>query len=176
MKQKSQKLLRLLTDEAHLAEERLKALKISKEIQGFGNLILSPSASSTPSSSSSSSKFSRTLSFGSNYSCDSPAWTRQELHSNSLDSHFASPRAPENKLEEIHLWDSPIEENGSLIDNKSKDLLLKENSPRSWSKGFSRILGSTIQSAKDKASALRSLSDIGRATMKRIDRQLSLGR
>lgn len=160
MKQKSQKLLRLLTDEAQLAEERSKALKISKEIQGFGNLIVSPSASSTPSSSSSSSKFSRTLSSGSSYSCDSPAWTRQELHT------CASPKAIDKKQEGMHLWDTPIEENGSLI---------RENSPRGWSRGFSQILGSTIQTVKDRASALRSLSDVGRTTTKRrIDRQLSL--
>ena len=184
MKQKSQKILKLLTDENQLTEERSKALKISKEIQGFGNLIISPSAS-TPSSSSS--RTSRT-SFSS-YSCDSPSWSRQD-ELNKQERHMKSPnKASEEStqhgspkvlgkgVEKSHLWDNPIEENGYLIgQTKEEETKGNSSSQSSSSKGYyTGFLRNSYQSAKEKAAALRSLSDIGKGIKKKIDRQLSLG-
>ena len=181
MKQKSQKVLKLLTDEDQLAEERSKALKISKEIQGFGNLIVSPSAS-TPSSSSS--RTSRASSFSS-YSCDSPSWSRQdEQNIKPLNKTFeqestqhGSPKMPAKGVEKLHLWDSPIEENGYLIDQtKREDPEENSYSPSSSSKGYyTRLFNNSYQSARDRAAAFRSLSDVGKGIKKKIDRQLSLG-
>lgn len=173
MRQKSQKLLRLLSDEAQLAEERSKALKISKEIQGFGNLIISPTAS-TPSSSS---KSSRASSFSS-YSCDSPSWSRQEELKHFMkdldDTQGGSPSTNMHKETEGQcLWNSPIDENGLLLEPKSDDHHVKENSPSRWS-NYTRFFRNAKQSAAQ-ASGLRSLSDVGKVMKKKIDRQLSLG-
>lgn len=173
MRQKSQKILKLLSNEARLTEERSKALKISKEIQGFGNSTISPT-SSTPSSSSSS-KSSRASSFSS-YSCDSPSWSRQDelKHSNMDldDAQAGSPSTSHKEMKRQHLWNSPIEEDGSLLEAKVDDHHVKENSPSRWS-SYSRFFRNAKQSAQ--ASGLRSLSDVGKAMKKKFDRQLSLG-
>ncbi|XP_057958501.1 uncharacterized protein LOC131151264 [Malania oleifera] len=57
MQKKSERVLKLLVGGETLRNARLNSLKITKEIEGFGNLIVSPS--------SSSSKKSKTLHFGS---------------------------------------------------------------------------------------------------------------
>ncbi|XP_020267172.1 ENTH domain-containing protein C794.11c isoform X2 [Asparagus officinalis] len=160
MKKKSQKILKLLMDEDYLAEERSKALTISKEIQGFGNLIISPTASS-PSPSSSSSRTSRASSFGSYSTCDSPSWSKRE-------ELIKSPKSLGKEIEGLHLWDNPIEENGPLVETKNEDV--KGKSPI-WS-----TRGLYTRFAQNRGYALRSLSDIGRVVKKKVDRQLSLGR
>ena len=80
-------------------------------------------------------------------------------------------------VEKLHLWDNPNEENGYLIDQTEKeDTRENSNSPSSSSKGYyAQFFRSSYQSAKDKAAALRSLSEVGKGIKKKIDRQLSLG-
>lgn len=45
MQKRSDRILHLLQDEETLIQERSKALKITNEIKGFGNLMISPSSS-----------------------------------------------------------------------------------------------------------------------------------
>ncbi|CBI23661.3 unnamed protein product, partial [Vitis vinifera] len=66
MQKKSEKIIDLLRGGETLKEARFKALKITKEIQGFGNYMASPSSSSSSGSS-------RTSSFGS-YSTSTHLW------------------------------------------------------------------------------------------------------
>ncbi|KAG1361522.1 epsin-3 [Cocos nucifera] len=186
MQNKSERILRLLSDQKQLQEARSKALKISKEIQGFGNLIVSPSSSS--SSTPSSSKTCRTSSFSS-YSLDSPTWNGEDDQSKQVQDHAAADKIPEDlergspknctvdpmldkEVKRLHLWDSPIEEAGSLLEATNQD---KEGESDDRSGGIcSRLFGTANQIIRDNnVTGFRSLSDVGKVTKKKIDRQLS---
>ncbi|WOL18060.1 epsin-3 isoform X1 [Canna indica] len=182
MRSRSKRILRLLSDEEELKDAREKALRISREIKGFGNLIVSPSSSP----SSSSSRTSISSSFGS-YSCDSPTWSRVD-ETNNVEEHYRSSdalygnlhkRSPRNNNETSldkemggkHLWETPIEESSSLLDS-----IKEENKERLdvWSpRQYLRIFGTNPRAPKD-AKRFRSLSDVGKKG-KKIDRQSSLG-
>ncbi|TQD94808.1 hypothetical protein C1H46_019601 [Malus baccata] len=136
MQKKSDQILNLLGGGQILREARLKALKITNEIQGFGSATASPS--SATSFSSSASEASRT-SFGS-FSTTSSVWndinelsrsyepspTKLEameryspsgLRSNDYDKASNFLETNENS-EGSHLWDCPpIEEKGSLLES-----------------------------------------------------------
>ncbi|XP_008813355.2 epsin-3-like [Phoenix dactylifera] len=188
MQNKSERILRLLSDEKQRQDARSKALKISKEIQGFGNLIVSPSSSS--SSTPSSSKTCRSSSFGS-YSLDSPTWNGEDDQSKQLEHHIAANKISEDleqgssekcpfdpmldkEVQRLHLWDSPIKEDGSLFESTNED---KEGESDDRSGGFcSRLFGTANQSIRDNnVIGFRSLSDVGKVTKKKIDRQFSHG-
>lgn len=216
MKQKSERILAYLSSEAVLTEARAKALRISKEIQGFGNLIVSSPTSSSASPSSASSRSSRaSSSFGGSYMSwgDSPRSQYQEeepnnnkhqyqlVHFPDLQQQHGSSLSPSSTLrremEGLHLWDNPIEEKGPLIDDdtiderSSEGVDYKDNiSPSSkagWSKRFisSRFFGSSSsnnqttsstnsQTPQTEVAVIRSISNVGKLTKKKIDRQLSL--
>ncbi|CAL5347454.1 unnamed protein product [Camellia sinensis] len=143
MRKLSERILNLLQGGETLKQARLKALKITKEIQGFGNLMVSPSTSS--SSSSSSSEMSGTSSFGS-CSSSSPSWNEIVDETNKYDQHpttkqaiaqgqiqdkkFSNPMGNKN-IDGSHVWNCPpIEETGSLLDSED------ENEEKEKSHGF----------------------------------------
>ncbi|XP_073102522.1 clathrin interactor EPSIN 1 isoform X2 [Elaeis guineensis] len=186
MQIKSERILKLLSDQKQLQEARSKALKISKEIQGFGNLIVSPSSSS--SSTPSSSKTCRT-SFFSSYSLDSPTWNGEDDQSKQVQHHAAANGISEDleqgspkkctvdpmldkEVQRLHLWESPIEDDGSLLDATNQD---KEGESDDRSGGIcSRLFGTANQFVRDNnVTGFRSLSDVGMVMKKKIDRQLS---
>lgn len=183
MQNKSERILKLLSDEKQLQEARSKALKISKEIQGFGNLIVSPSSSS--SSTPSSSKTYRTSSFSS-YSLDSPTWNGEDDQGKQVQHHAAankisedleqgSPEKLDKQVQTLHLWDRPIEEDGNLLEATNEE---KEGEPDYRSGGIcSRLFGTANQIIRDNNVLIgfRSLSDVGKVTKKKIDRQLPHG-
>ncbi|GAV70165.1 ENTH domain-containing protein [Cephalotus follicularis] len=130
MQKKSESILALLRGGEALQEARLKALKITKEIQGFGSPILSSYSSSSPSSSS---RASRTSSFGS-YCSSGSTWNDINNELNKLE-RISSPKESmgyysqggiqdtyqvnnnDAEGEGSHIWDCPqIDESGSLIE------------------------------------------------------------
>ncbi|XP_020079916.1 epsin-3 [Ananas comosus] len=175
MQKKSEKILKLLSNEDQLKEARAKALKISQEIKGFGNLIVSPSSSSP-----SSSKSFGSSSFGS-CSSNSPTWNVQDGPNNQEIQYKMANEPLENLrkgsekkgLEGLHLWNSPIEENGSLLESTNEDEVeYKIGSSTGFS---SQIFGSTNQSKSyRRIIPQRSISDACKVT-KKIERQMSLG-
>ncbi|XP_038880447.1 epsin-3 isoform X2 [Benincasa hispida] len=114
MQQKSQKILQLLKGGQTLKESRLKALKITREIQGFGSSS-SPSSSSSTLSPSFSPSFSfatsRTSSFGSYSTTTSPTWS--DLHE---ENKFEKSKSPEDAIES-HNWEGMGTENNSPVSN-----------------------------------------------------------
>lgn len=135
MHQKSQKILQLLKGGQTLRESRMRALKITREIQGFGSSS-SPSSSSSTLSPNFSPNFSfatsRTSSFGSYSTTMSP--TCSDLHDfekspYSEDAHNWKGRGNENNSpvsnfnsKGQHLWDCHlIEEDDCLLDPEDEE-------------------------------------------------------
>ncbi|RWW45975.1 hypothetical protein BHE74_00048139 [Ensete ventricosum] len=167
MRSKSKRILRLLGDEEELKDARAEALRISREIQGFGNLIVSPSASSSPSSSSSS-RASRTWSFGSSYSWDCPSWSGPDEPNKREEAHHVSGDSVDLKVAEMHLWDAPVQDSSCLLISKKEG---REGSPDGWSSRLRlRLFG-----RDDKRVAFRSLSNVEKEPKKKFERQSSLG-
>lgn len=167
MRSKSKRILRLLGDEEQLKDARAEALRISREIQGFGNLVMSPSASSSPSSSSSS-RASRTWSFGSSYSWDCPSWNGPDEPNKRDEAHHVSGDSVDLKEAEMHLLDAPVQESSCLLISKKEG---REGSPDGWSSRLRlRLFGKD-----DKRLAFRSLSDVEKEPKKKFERQSSLG-
>ncbi|KAL5990533.1 hypothetical protein ACLOJK_011435 [Asimina triloba] len=172
MQKRGERILQLLEDEEFLKDERLKAYKLSNEIQGFGNLNISPSSSRMP----------RTSSFSSYSSSSSSAWTESEevrlelqpinreiFHGNSPVSQ-EKPNSPLMNGENIggtHLWDTPIEETGSLLDPENNEEAVISSKPNSNSSPGRRDGG--------KKAVFQSITNVGKVMMKRFDRQFSLG-
>lgn len=150
MQKKSERIIELMTDSELLQEARSKALKVSKEIQGFGNLLVSPSSS-----------------FSSNSTSTRPAptdWNEQQS-SPIKDSTNNSHRASATRT---HIWDTPSLETGSLLD--------PEDHAGGTQGNCSSFLGTVIpENDGDGKFGLRSLSDVGKVVKKRFDRQFSLG-
>lgn len=136
MQKKSQKILQLLKGGHTLKESRLRALKITREIQGFGSS--SPSSSSSTLSPSFSFATSRTSSFGSYSTTTSPTWS--DLHEenklekwpspdDALESHIWEGKGNENKspvskvnMKGQHLWDCPpIDEDDCLLEPEDEE-------------------------------------------------------
>ncbi|OVA07490.1 Epsin domain [Macleaya cordata] len=178
MQKKSERVLRLLKGGEFLKGARLKALKISKEIQGFGNLTVSP-----VSSSSASSGASRTSSFGS-YSTSSSVWNESDEPSKNNEQDKSSKPFMENysqgglpsekpttfsSVEGSHLWDSPIQESGSLLDPDEEDE--EKMDGKVLSRPFvSNGSSSTCDVGK---AVIRSFSDVGKEIKKKLYRQFS---
>lgn len=196
MRKRSERVLELLKEGDILKQERLHALKITNQIQGFGNTTLSPSSSS--SSSPSSSRVSNCSSFGS-FSTTSPAWNEADEFSKIDVLREKIPAKP--KLEASHLWDpcNPIEEKDSLLNYEDEEEAGEglhnyddndDNNDYEYDEsnqcGDQRLSGflSGIRSKFYNVSplgrnehservAFRCLSDVGRAKVKKIERQLS---
>ncbi|KAI3915657.1 hypothetical protein MKX01_015482 [Papaver californicum] len=159
MEKKSERVLKLLKGGEFLKSARLKALKISKEIKGFGNLMSSPQASTLSPSSSGTSR----TSFGS-YSLTSSVWNESEDYSSSKHdgqkSHIGncSPRVIIPSEEGTHLWNNPIQEAGSLLDPNDEEDEEKINSSFVWD---------------NNKAVTRSFSDVGKEIKKKLYRQFS---
>lgn len=161
MQKLSNEILKLLQGGESLNEARLKALKITNEIQGFGSSVNSNSPSSILSASPLSSEFASPAGSSSSSSF-SPT-------SNDSDNKYI---VPQNDLDESHLWDGSTAEE-ILIDSEDDDEMGK---PKGFvSEMCSKIIaGSSAIGSREKIE-FRCLSDVGRrATKKRYGRQNSL--
>lgn len=131
MQKRAENILKLLGGGQTLKEARLKALRITNEIQGFGSAMASPSSSTYSPSSSEASR----SSIGSYSTTNSITWNdvndqlnKQEHASPSKAAaitkyslggiHEDKPNTHrDNSFQGFHLWDSPpVEESGSLLD------------------------------------------------------------
>lgn len=194
MRKRSERVLELLKGGDVLKQERLHALKITNQIQGFGNNALSPCSSSS-SSSPSSSRVSNCSSFGSFSTSSTPTWNEAEEFGNIDILKEKIPAKP--KFEASHLWDpcAPIEEKDSLLncedDEEAEEGLhnydgnvYEYNDSSKY--GDQRLSGflSGIRSKLGNASpvgrsdhservAFRCISDVSRAKGERTERQLS---
>ncbi|KAK1309041.1 hypothetical protein QJS10_CPA09g02030 [Acorus calamus] len=158
MQKKSESILNLLSDDDLLQQSRSKALKISKEIQGFGNLIISPSSSSSSSPVSTPSKMttSRTSSFGSSsHSSTTSSTNHDELTMNMHDDHQLKQRRPQQPLKDL-IDLGPIEEKGVVDDDDEEGCEKKLIELEEVGKGR--------RSGGDggRGGGFRSLSDVGR--------------
>lgn len=151
----SNEILRLLQGGEGLKEARLKALKITTEIQGFGGSLSSPSSRTTSPSSLSSDQLA------------SPG--------SSSFSSFSSSGTPnnmpqKNNVDEKHLWDGPAIEEILIDSDDDKDGEMGKP------KGFVSEMCSKIIGGNDREKIeFRCISDVGRkVTKKRYDRQSSL--
>lgn len=191
MQKKSNGILKLLGGGETFKAARLKALRITKEIQGFGGSISSTSPSS--STASSSSEASRLSSFFSPCSSASPIWNYEnELskpHELSLPAkdfsecyseegicdqeRTAFKATDNNNVEGSHLWDCPgIQETGFLLDSREDEDYEKVGG---FMNGIcSKLAGTSPSTGKDGKVGFRSASDAGRKTKKKFDRQHSL--
>ncbi|KAM1087204.1 hypothetical protein ACFX2I_012665 [Malus domestica] len=201
MQKKSDQILNLLGGGQILREARLKALKITNEIQGFGSATASPS--SATSFSSSASEASRT-SFGS-FSTTSSVWndinelsrsyepspTKLEameryspsgLRSNDYDKASNFLETNENS-EGSHLWDyPPIEEKGSLLESGDEGDAEDDDEDEFYEKApdgnlisgmFSKLVNLSPRRSHGEKVGFRSVSDVGREGQKKFDRQSS---
>ncbi|KAF5183708.1 Epsin-2 [Thalictrum thalictroides] len=191
MQKKSERILKLLSGGEFFKEARLKAIKVTREIKGFGNLAASPSSSSstTPSSSSSSSFGAARTSFGS-YSTNSstPRWNDfhefnqndQCQHHKDLIDELSKEKSANTysnvileNIENLHLWDCPMKESGSLLDTQEgKDG--EETKIKEAKYGYFDGIRSKLANVSS-PSKLKSLSDVGKVMKKKFDRQFSMG-
>lgn len=184
MQKKSEKIIDLLRGGETLKEARFKALKITKEIQGFGNYMASPSSSSSSGSS-------RTSSFGS-YSTSSSAWNDIEHELNKYEHQSPTKDAlgsyahggiyedgkpttfqqTNEKFEAAHLWDcTSIQETGSLLDSEGEEDAKKDG----FISGIcSKLVGISPTRTNSEKATLRNYSDVGRVTKKKFHRQFSV--
>lgn len=199
MRIKADQILKLLQGGVILREARLKALKITNEIQGFGSLDSPPSASSSSSSSephsgSSFCSFSSSSStpayidslsefsknpFSPNKETNisySPAGTRDEKTLVFRRKHINNYSEEDN-----HLCDGPVgEEKDYLVgfDDQDGD---DDEKPKEKPKGFvngicSKLIrsGGSLKGSGEKAD-FRSISDVGnKGNKKKLQRQHSL--
>ncbi|KAK9289087.1 hypothetical protein L1049_017558 [Liquidambar formosana] len=169
MQKKSERILRLLGGGETLKEARLKAIKVTKEIKGFGSPMSSPS--------SSSSKISRTSSFGSYSTTSSPSNAVDELNKSSPTKasieNYSRREIQDQKVsnsietdfEGLRLWDcTSIQESGSLLDPEDKENERED--------GFA---GGSPSKCHGEKSTFRSFSDVGRVMKKKFERQFSIG-
>lgn len=193
MRIRSERILELLSGGEKLKQARLKALKITKEIQGFGNFVSSPSSSS-------SSKMSNASTFGSNSTSSSPScWevgakTKHDTQHASakngeLDSisigemeseKFSTPTGDCENVEGSHGWEwdrHPVDESCSLLDSEDDNGEGKEEGGKTY--GFikeicSKFGGkSPLKRINGEKVPFRSLSDVGKLRRKKVDRQFS---
>lgn len=198
MQKKSDQILILLGGGPTLREARLKALKITNEIQGFGSSVSSPS-SSTPSSAYTETP--RASSFSS-FSTTSSVWN--EMNNELSKSHLTSPTRSEamesysqgglrdsdddhdndhyeNPREGSHRWDCPpIEEKGSLLESEDEDDGDDDEYYEKEDGIISGICSKLVNLSPSRGNGphgntgFRSVSDVGReGNKKRFDRHFS---
>ncbi|PON31544.1 ENTH domain containing protein [Parasponia andersonii] len=196
MQRKSDEILKLLGGgKTVLKQARLRALKVTRGIQGFGRLSIASPSSSSPSSSATS-ESSRTSSFGSfsTYDTNTNELTPTTKEFLGSYSHGGIRDEEDNMLpsrcgnvEGLHIWDcTSIQEKGSFLEGEDDeeeeeednddDEYVKErdNNVNGFVGGiFSKLTSSFSPSSRD-YHGLRSVSDVGRVTKKKIHRQSSL--
>lgn len=200
MQKRSEEILKLLGGGIALKEARLKALKITKEIQGFGSPnSASPTSSTTTTPSSSSETYSRFSSILSSCSTTSTPTRNDTYELNKHDQLQYSPHAKDSNSEEgtrdhvvigskyftfrnknhvgSHQWDCPEvrETSGFLLDSEDEEDVTADG----FISGIcSKLAGISSNGSNDEKSGLRStVSDAGRSssvTKKKFDRQYSL--
>ncbi|GKV19075.1 hypothetical protein SLEP1_g29372 [Rubroshorea leprosula] len=175
MQKRSEKILDLLAGGETLRDARLKALKITKEIQGFGNSMLdSPSSSSFSSSPrttlnypNESNKIDKLLSEKKKTQIYLKGGTKDKEDGQNLSS------SRNEELEGLSEWDdSTSEETGSLLDPEGGE----NEKSNGFISGICSKLASLSPSKKYSGEkvVLRSFSDVGRVkTQKKFDRQYS---
>ncbi|CAJ2628133.1 unnamed protein product [Trifolium pratense] len=170
MQKLSNEILKLLQGGEDLKQARLKALKITNEIQGFGSSLNSPSSST----SSPNSLFSDQLASPSSFCSFST--TSTSINNDNIDSNLKNivPQKNNNNVDEMNNWDDP-EAGEILIDSDDGD---DSDGEVGKSKGFvsemcSKIIGGN-NNDRGKIE-FRCISDVGRKDpKKRYDRQNSL--
>ncbi|KAM7488440.1 hypothetical protein LguiB_025924 [Lonicera macranthoides] len=173
MQKKSDRIIELLHREDALRQARLKALKVTREIQGFGNLIISPASSSSSSSSSRSSQPSSFSSYSTTWSETDEA-NRSEL--SPLTEESIECYTQVETEEEKHVGYSNIEKNIEGTRDKSASLIEFEG--EDYGEKFWGVLSgikSKFGGGSTERGPLRSFSDVGNVMEKKIDRQLSFG-
>ncbi|KAK7268857.1 hypothetical protein RIF29_21566 [Crotalaria pallida] len=176
MQKLSDQVLKLLQGGEPLREARLKALKLTTEIQqGFGSSLNSPSSSSspyTPSSDASPRSLSSFCSFSTDSSTTTPAFMDSNEHLNKESNIvFQSKNVVQDK---DHHWDGPAGEEGHVFVNDSDDNEEGENVDKA--KGFVSGIYSKIVGNGEKIGYFRCISDVGTkgTNKKKFDRQHSL--
>ncbi|MBA0629003.1 hypothetical protein Godav_023627 [Gossypium davidsonii] len=188
MQKRSEKILELLGGGEALTQARLKALKTTKEIKGFGNTT-TPSPPSSSTSSSDSSRAS-TSSFGSFFTSVSTLADINDPHMDNLETPILAknessfdeekalefPSSEDESFKCMHLWDCPpIPEKGSLLESDGSE----ENDTKS--EGFITDICSKLGISPSKTTAVaaqkmafRSFSDAGNVAKNKFGRQFSL--
>ncbi|KAJ7954693.1 Epsin-3 [Quillaja saponaria] len=171
MQKKSDQILKLLGGGQTLREARLKALKITKEIQGFGSSTSSPSSSSASDASAHSP-------FGS-FSTGTPRPNNDMNDLNKFQSptKFDAMQLSYSKDDNVHdegkhLWDSPVvEEKGSFLD--SDDETDGEKRDGFVIGIFSKLASIGPSNGNHAKVGFRSISDVGKVNKKKVDRHSS---
>lgn len=203
MQKRSERVLELLKGGETLIQERLKALRITKEIQGFGNSI---STSSSPSSASSagSSVFILDSSSTPN-SLSSPTsnltWSESDVHTEDDLSpwvvegeesrkNFGSPsgnidiplrkngQEEEEDLVRTHIWNSSsfVQETGSLIEDEDEEERKRKGKfSGSFMSGLCSKLGISPRGNGKKFGLVNASSNHDAEIKKKINRQFSVG-
>ncbi|RDX74212.1 Epsin-2, partial [Mucuna pruriens] len=184
MQKLSDQILKLLQDGESLTEARLKALKITNEIQGFGSSLNSPSSTtSSPRSEGSpgSSSFYSlsTTSTPAHFmdSNDQPNKVQQTPSIGNIDGTIILSLPPKNgnRGTKNHLWKRRSgEEKNVLIHSDGDDDVEK---PKGIVSGFcSKIIGNSPGRGENQPKIdFRCVSDVGsKVTPKKFDRQYSL--
>ncbi|TKY51913.1 Epsin-2 protein [Spatholobus suberectus] len=186
MQKLSDQIVKLLQDGEALREARLKALKITNEIHGFGSSLNSPSSSSSSPCSLSSEASAGSSSFYSFSATSTPAYIidsndQQNKHQSPSignDGNIVLPLPPKNakRVATNHLWKRPAgEEKNVLIDSDEDEDVEK---PKGFVSEFcSKIIGSSPIRGENNREKIefRCLSDVGsKVPQKKFDRQYSL--
>ncbi|WCJ24067.1 ENTH/VHS family protein [Euphorbia peplus] len=179
MQKRCEHVLQLLNGGLALKEARLKALKITKGIQGFGNVVVtsptstlsSPSSSSSDSSRSASSSF---FSYSPNSSTSSD-FSKDDDYSYSQRGSFhdkLSSISPNSKSKSSHVWNCPpIQETGSLLDLEDCDDQNDDDEDDECLDGCNLLTPKKYFGENDN---FKSFSDVGRLLKKRYDRQFDV--
>ncbi|XVE65819.1 hypothetical protein DITRI_Ditri08aG0029900 [Diplodiscus trichospermus] len=187
MQKRSDKVLELLGGGETLREARVKALKITKEIQGFGSATASPSSAS-------SSDSPRASSFGSYFSTstcndindldklETPILSTKEAIQNCSEGGTQEqmikavefPSEDEN-LNRVHLWNCPpIQEKGSLLE-EAKGGDDDGNSDGSITGICSKLVGiSPSKNATSQKFSFKGPCDVGKDTKHKFGRYYSV--
>lgn len=183
MQKLSDRVLKLLQGGGTLREARLKALKITNEIQGFGSSVNSPLSSSPYSSSSEASSsfcsFSTTSSITPAF-MDSNEYLYKH-HSPSNDhSNIVFPSKNVKHVDKNHLWNGAAGEEGDILIDFDDDEDENVEKPKGFVSGiYSKIIGNgtAIGGRREEIEYVRCVSDVGtetKGTEKKFDRQHSL--
>ncbi|GAY60744.1 hypothetical protein CUMW_204420 [Citrus unshiu] len=188
MQKRAENILKLLGGGQTLKEARLKALRITNEIQGFGSATASPSSSTYSPSSSEASR----SSFGS-YSTTNSSITWNDVNDQLNKQEHSSPSKAaagtkyslggiqeempiadkDNSFQGFHLWDSlPVEESGSLLDVDDDENEESNGLFRGICSKLAAISSKKLNNG-DHRKTFRSFSDNNRTIRKRYDRQYS---
>ncbi|KAJ4824381.1 hypothetical protein Tsubulata_034890 [Turnera subulata] len=181
MQKRSDNIIKLLNGGDTLREARLKALRITKGIEGFGSFVAS-SASLSPSPPSSATS-SATSSFGSfsttGSTCNDPVDLSSLLSPTQGEIEdpktvITSPRISKEGTEGSCIKDCPvIQETDSLLDSEDDE----EDKQGGFISGIRSKLAAISPSKESHAekTAYKSFSNIGSVIMRKHDRQFSMG-